>query len=240
MALSPEEVPVSEVVWRPTYRIIPTRHPPLQLFERVADPELLEDVFHIESLTNSRLREEFDLGRLAPEDRISGPGTSFIMGALMHVRVDRGGRFNDPTFGAYYAARELNTAIEETIHHGDRFRRESSEPPGRFDMRVLRSNLRAPLHDVRGLQGRWPGLYDPSDYGASQALARRLLSKRSWGVVYDSVRRGGGQCVAVYRPRALSACKISEHLEYLWDGERTVEVFFKRRVLRRQRTSQGG
>jgi hypothetical protein len=234
MALSAAEVPVTAVSWRPSYRIIPTRHPPIQLFERVADPDLLEDVFHIESLTNSRLREAFELSRLEPEDRIAGPGTSFIMGALTHIPVDRGGRFNDPTFGAYYAAHELHTAIEETIHHGDRFRHESGEPPGRFDMRVLRSNLQAPLHDVRGLQQRWPAIYDPDDYAHAQALARRLRSERSWGIVYDSVRREGGQCAAVYRPRALSPCKIAEYLEYLWDGERTVEVFFKKRVMRRK------
>jgi RES domain-containing protein len=234
VALSPVEVPVTEVTWRPSYRIIPSRHPPIQLFERVADASLLEDVFHIESLTNGRLREQFDLSRLDPEDRVAGPGTSFIMGALTHVSVDRGGRFNDTTFGAYYAARELATAIEETIHHGDRFRRESREPPGRFDMRVLRSTVRAPLHDLRGLRPRWREVYDPDDYSHSQSLARRLRGERSWGIVYDSVRREGGECVAVYRPRALSPCKIAEHLEYLWDGERTVEVFFKKRILRRQ------
>jgi RES domain-containing protein len=233
VAVNPADIPVADVAWRPSYRIIPTRHPPVQLFERVADPAELEQVFLIESLTNSRLREQFDLTRLDPEDRVSGPGTSFIMGALTHVPTDRGGRFSDPTFGAYYAARDLDTAVEETIHHGDRFRRESSEPPGRFDMRVLRSNLRAPLHDLRGTGRDWPEIYHPEDYGASQALARELRAARSWGVAYDSVRREGGECAAVFRPRALSPCKISEHLEYLWDGERTVEVFFKRRILRR-------
>jgi hypothetical protein len=235
MALSAAEVPVTEVSWRPSYRIIPTRHPPIQLLERVADPEMLEDVFHIESLTNSRLREQFDLSRLEPEERIAGPGTSFIMGALTHIQIERGGRFNDATFGAYYAAHELDTAIEETIHHGDRFRRESSEPPGRFDMRVLRSNLGAPLHDVRGLQQPWPEIYEPDDYTHSQALARQLRQERSWGIVYDSVRRERGQCTAVYRPRALSPCKTAEYLEYLWDGERTIEGYFKKRVLRRGR-----
>jgi hypothetical protein len=100
---------------------------------------------------------------------------------------------------------------------------------------VLRSNLKAPLHDVRGLRDVWLEIYDPDDYTHSQVLARRLHAGRSWGIVYDSVRREGGQCAAVYRPRALSPCKTSELLEYLWDGERTMEVFFKKRVVRRKR-----
>jgi hypothetical protein len=231
--MNPADVPTTEVSWRPCYRIIPSRHPPIQLFERVADPDDLEQVFEIESLTNSRLRETFDLSRLDPEDRVSGPGTSFIMGALTHIRTDRGGRFTDTTFGAYYAARDLQTAIEETVYHGDRFRRESREPAGRFEMRVLRSNLRAPLHDVRGQRARGPRIYDPDDYTASQALGRALRTERAWGVAYDSVRREGGECAAVFRPRALSPCKIAEHLDYLWDGERTVEVFTKKRIVSR-------
>jgi hypothetical protein len=73
------------------------------------------------------------------------------------------------------------------------------------------------------------------DYSASQALGRALRAERAWGIAYESVRREGGECAAVFRPRALSPCKIAEHLEYLWDGERTAEVFTKRRIVNRGR-----
>jgi hypothetical protein len=59
-------------------------------------------------------------------------------------------------------------------------------------------------------------------------LARALRERGSWGIAYDSVRREGGQCAAVLRPRALSACRQAEHLIYRWDGEEIAEVFEKR------------
>jgi len=45
------------VHWEPCWRIIPSRFPPIQLFERVANPADLEAVLTVESLTNDRLRD---------------------------------------------------------------------------------------------------------------------------------------------------------------------------------------
>ena len=36
------------VEWKPCWRIVPSRFPPVQLFERVADPDDLEAVFELE------------------------------------------------------------------------------------------------------------------------------------------------------------------------------------------------
>ena len=99
-------------------------------------------------------------------------------------------------------------------------------------MRVLRARLRADLHDLRGLAAEAPELYDPDDYSASQPVGRRLRAMRSWGIAYDSVRRIGGECAAVFRPRALSRCQQTQHLAYVWDGSRIATVYEKK-LLRR-------
>jgi hypothetical protein len=229
--LSAADVPVRAVRWAPCFRIIPSRFPPVQLFERVADPADLEAVFAIEALTNDRLREEAgELRLVPPEDRIAGAGSSFIMASFTHL-PPAGGRFTDGTFGAYYAARERETAISETVYHRERFMRATGEPPMELDVRVLRATLRADLHDLCGAQVRWPGVYDPHDYAAGQALGRKLRLWRSHGIVYDSVRHAGGTCAAVFRPPALSACKQAEHLVYVWDGER-ISTIYEKKILR--------
>jgi hypothetical protein len=70
----PPDVPVT-VRWAPCWRVVPSRFPPIQLFERVADPADLDAVFAVEALTNDRLREETgDLARVAPAERVTGPG----------------------------------------------------------------------------------------------------------------------------------------------------------------------
>ena len=84
--MKPEDVPLVPLRWAPTYRLVPSRFPPIDLFERVAAPEDLEVVFAVESLTNPRLRQEAGEIALVPRDeRVSGPGTSPIMAAFTHL-----------------------------------------------------------------------------------------------------------------------------------------------------------
>jgi hypothetical protein len=222
------DVPVVPVRWRPCYRVVPSRFPPISLFERVADPADLEAVFAIEAMTDDRAREAVgDLSRVAAEDRVTGPGAGYVMAPFTHLPPD-GGRFTDATFGAYYAARSLETAVAETTYHRARFLAATHEPPMELDMRVLVATLDAPLHDVRGMGAERPALYHPVDYAAGQALGRRLREGGSWGVAYDSVRHPGGECAAVYRPRAVAGCRQEKHLAYVWDGARIAMVYEKR------------
>jgi len=86
-------IPVTLVTWLPCWRIIPSRFPPIDLFERVADPADLEAIYELESLTNDRLREEVGELQLVPsQDHISGRGTSYIMAAFTHLNL-AGSRF---------------------------------------------------------------------------------------------------------------------------------------------------
>jgi hypothetical protein len=196
----------------------------------VADPADLEAVFAVEELTNTRLREAAgDLQLVAPEDRISGPGTSWIMAPFTRISAP-GGRFSTPEFGAYYTAKQLVTAIEETRYHRARFLAYTNEPPMEIDMRVLRANLSGDLHDVRGLERSHPELYDKVDYAASQALAIRLRAAGSWGIVYDSVHHDGGEGAAVLRPPILTHCRQAQHLSYTWDGSAITHVYEKRQL----------
>ena len=218
----------SAVRWLPCYRIIPSRFPPINLFERVTDPADLETVLDIESMTNDRLRDEVGaLNLVPPEDRISGPGTSPIMAAFTHL-PPYGSRFTDGSFGVFYAGRTLDTAIAETKHHREAFLRATGEPRIELDMRVYAVDLDAVLHDARGMRETMPGIYDPDSYAASQALAIEIRNTGSSGLAYDSVRKPGGECVAIFKPRVLSNCRQERHLTYVWDGSSIRTIYEKR------------
>ena len=220
-------LPTARVEWKPCRRIVPSRFPPIQLFERVTDPADLEVVFELESMTNPRLRDEVGDIRLVPEhERISGPGTSVIMAAYTHLNP-HGSRFSDGTYGVFYAACDLPTAIAETKHHRELFMRATRQPRMELDMRVYLVDLVGNLHDLRGRKRTHPLAYHEDSYAVGQNLARRLRSDRSNGIVYDSVRHAGGECAAVFRPRLLSNCRQERHLCYLWDGARISTVYEK-------------
>lgn len=226
MDISQFEPPLAATGWR-VHRIVPSIFPPASIFDRIADPADLEAVYMVESMTNDRLRQEAgDISLVPIEDRVTGPGATPIMAAFTHLNPD-GARFNDATFGAYYAGLELATAVAETKYHREQFLAATNEDPIDVDMRVYVAHLDGDLHDVR--TGAPEAIHDPGNYAASQVLARRLRGARSNGLIYNSVRHEGGTCVAVFRPRLLSGCLQERHLAYRWDGVRISDIYEKRR-----------
>lgn len=213
--------PPKRIRWTRAYRIVPSRFPPVGVFDRIADPADLDALYEIEALTNPRLREELgSLATVPKARRISGPGTTPVMAAFTHLNPE-GSRFSDGSWGVFYAAHAVATAIEETVWHRERFLRATSEAPLDLQMRCYRSAVHGRLHDLRG---GWKAEHAPDSYAASQALARGLRAQGSNGLVYDSVRHAGGECVALFYPDLAAPCVQAQHLIYRWDGRRIAAV----------------
>jgi hypothetical protein len=85
--------------------------------------------------------------------------------------------------------------------------------------------MREPLRDLRF--PRFRRLLDPDDYTPSQVFGTKWRARSAWGFVYPSVRRAEGECVAVFRPPALTLPVPSAHLRYIWSQreQRIVSVF---------------
>lgn len=214
--------------WRPCHRLIASRYPTVGLYDSIADPADLDAVFAIEALTNPRIRDELGSLQLVPPlERVSGAGSTMIMAAFTHLNPE-GSRFSDGSYGVYYAAQTLETAIAEVGHHRALFLARTHEPAMDVDMRAISANLEAELHDLRGLGKRGAALLAPDSYVASQALGRRLREAGSWGVQFPSVRFAGGLCVGVFRPKALRQARSGMHIALHWDGRRITHWYEKR------------
>jgi hypothetical protein len=206
--------------WR-AYRIVSSRYPPVGLWDRIADPADFEHLAEIEGLTNPRIREEQGILAAIPRERwVSGPGTSPVMAAFTHVDPE-GSRFSDGSFGVFYAAHEIETAIRETVYHRERFLARTAEPAQQLQMRCYTLRVKNKFHDIRGGH---PRLHDAEDYAASQAFGRRLRDRGSNGVVFDSVRRQGGECVAAFWPDCVGRCSQGKHFVYHWNGASITQV----------------
>ena len=206
--------------WPEAHRIVPSRYPPVQLFERLSDdPAEWETLAEIESLTNPRLRDEIGEIRLVPvAERVSGPGASWVMAPFTHLNP-HGSRFSDGSYGVYYAARELPTAIAETVFHMGRFYAATADPPHAEDMRVLTGRIGSGLPRPsrrRCRHGRRCSIRTATPPAAR--FGRALRAQGSNGIVYPSVRRAGGQCVGAFRPKAVGLPIQGRHLQYHWDG----------------------
>ncbi len=213
--------PLKRIRWNHAYRIVPSRFPPVGVFDRIADPADLEALFALEALTNPRLRNAFGALQLVPPARrLSGPGSTPVMAAFTHLDP-QGSRFSDGSWGVFYAAHSVATAVEETVFHRQRFLAATTEPPCSIQMRCYRTSVDARLHDIRG---GWAAAQDPASYTASVPLARTLREAGSNGIVYASARHRGGECLAAFYPDVVTACVQAQHLIYRWDGQRIAQV----------------
>jgi hypothetical protein len=218
---------VRRVRWQEACRIVPTRHPSISLFDRVADAADFDALYTLEAMTNERVREEVgEIERVPRGERIYGPGSGPIMAAFTHVNT-LGSRFSDGTRGVFYAARERDTAMAETRYHHARFLAATNEGPMHLPMRLYRVAIDARLHDLRPAGAVPAAVYDPQSYDASRLLARRLRDSGSAGVVYLSVRRERGQCVGLFTPRGARGCHHAAYLLYAWNGTRFTDVYEK-------------
>jgi hypothetical protein len=126
--------------------------------------------------------------------------------------------------GAWYAAVALETSVAEVTYHKARRLADIVAlglPGERPDGDV--STYDDWLADFRGAFHLLdpPNEFEeclkaepvPACYAAPQALARKLLSEQSNGLLYPSVRHAGGTCLVCFRPALVYSPRRAERLE---------------------------
>lgn len=202
---------------RDVYRLIKAVYPAFDLYADLdVPPEDWEALHQIESKTNARLRDELGEGALVEEqDRVKGPGASFIMAAFTHVNP-MGSRFSDGTYGVYYSAPLEETCVREVAFHTTRFMADTQEPPQSMAFRFVKAELKGSNYNLYRQDWEW---LRSENYARCQELGRQVRSVVDF-IIYGSVRHPGNDAYAVFRPRALSAARHSRFIEMYWDGER--------------------
>jgi hypothetical protein len=196
----------------PAHRLIPSRFPPIGLFDTVATAADLEPVMELAGWTNDRLVTE-RINRLPRDEWVYGrPNASIVMAAFLHV-TPGGMRFNSADLGAWYAAAALTTSVAEVAHHMrcEAVARGITGAQRKF--RQYTGALAGSYLDLRGQQVARPDVYDPTSYAVSQALGETVRESGSAGIVYDSLRHTGGLCVVAHRPRNISEIAQGDHFE---------------------------
>lgn len=131
-----------------------------------------------------------------------------------------GGRFAGPLGpGALYLGNDLETCVQEVIHHHALHCLASlGTPQGtRAVLQHRVFQVDGTLADASG--DRKGNLHHPSDYAPSWAFGARVRASNLAGVHYRSVRREGGRCLAVFDARAAVFQRADFGAVVLeWDG----------------------
>lgn len=188
-----------------THRLIPAKYGATSVLESLPLPShVLADLSELDAATNERKLAE--TGRnpgIGPSELLFGVPEAEIVNAAFTHPGPFGGRFNGPERGAWYAGAELPTSVAEVAFHKRRFLAEG-RIRGRhtFDYIDFLADFSGSFHelDLRERKSCLKPEPIPQCYQASQALANRLLFEGSNGIVYSSVRRPSGTCIACFRP----------------------------------------
>jgi hypothetical protein len=211
---------VSDVDWKPSYRVVSSKYPMVSVYDRITDARNFQAILEVEALTNPRVREEAgDYRKIRPEDAVAGPGATPVMASFAYSGPSR---FTDGSYGVYYAAYEEETAIAESRYWTQVFLSATNEPSIDVDKRMYAARIRGSYDDLRTRSKR-SRVYDPVSYDYSQAYARKLYQENAVdGIVYNSVRRERGQCICAFRPRLVTDCRVAAYLQFRWDGSRII------------------
>lgn len=204
-----------------THRLIPSKYGQGgdSVLTRIADNDAhLRDIFDLDHATNERLLAENDLlpGIDTHELVFSVPYYRIVNAAFCHAHP-LGSRFNGPDRGAWYAGLEVETARAEVAFHKGVELAEVGwfHEAATFDDYL--ADFSADFHDIRADKA-FADCLAPDSYVASQGLALKLLSAGSLGVVYPSVRKQGGTCLACFRPAlVMNVRKDATHV-FRWEG----------------------
>jgi hypothetical protein len=211
-----------------THRLIPSKYSDGgdSVLVRIADDDgHLKDIFDLDNATNDRLRAENNLlPGIGVDELVFGvPYFRIVNAAFCHAQP-LGSRFNGPDRGAWYAAFELPTAqAEVAFHKGVELAESGWQEEESVTYDDYLADFSAELHDIRRDKA-FAACLSLDSYVASQRLAEQLLEAGSLGLIYRSVRRPKGTCLACFRPALVMNARKAETYRFTWSANGKLKI----------------
>lgn len=200
------------------FRLIPSRFPPVALYERVAANDQLDEVVEAENLTNPRLKSAQRLaGGFAPIDETSPRLQNWNLAPFAYSNPE-GSTYFRPLHRCLELGEDLQTALALSVQRREAFLLRTAEAPIGLDMRVLKTPVKGRMLDLR------PRLVD-ADKARRWALGDRLLQADFDGILFCSPARPSATCVGVLKGTALGRSQQTKHFRFIWSGKRISTLY---------------
>lgn len=197
------------------YRLIPSRFPPVSVYEGLVANDRLPSLAEVENKTNPRLQSTNRI--LATYPDAAGPRLQNWNLAPFKYLNPEGSRFFEPSRPALEMADDRQTALAMAVARRQTFLARTKEPPIGLDMRMLKTPVRGRFLDFRG---------HPLD------LARKdrwrlgaAVPQEIDGIVFHPPERPSAVCVAVLRGDALGHTIQTVHYRFVWNGARISKLY---------------
>lgn len=196
------------------YRLIPSRFPPVQVFEGLVANDRLEEVALAESRTNPRLLSEDRLK--ASHDASPHLLQNFNHAPFKYVNPE-GSMFFPPFPPVLEMADSRQTALAIAVARRERFLARTSEPPTGLDMRLLKTPIKGRFGNLSAV---------PIETLREERLRMTSsLPANLDGILFRPAERPSHRCFAVVNSRVLGYTLQTSHYRFWWDGSRIAAVY---------------
>ena len=204
-----------------TVRLVSTARLRDPVLLRLVDAAGLDALAEIEGATSGRLiAEARGTNAVSPHELVYGvPHSAHINAAFAYARPHTLNRFNGPERGAWYAALQIETAIAEVGFHLTRFLADTGVYEAVADYAELFASFAGEFLDLRDTPTHEALEPDPAiGYPAGNALAAAARARGLNGIIYPSVRRPSGTCIAALFAHTVQSVAQGGVWRMIWAG----------------------
>jgi len=211
-----------------TVRLVTTARLREPVLAKLADDEAeLAALAELEGATSTRLiAQDRGFESISSSEFVYGvPHAKLVNASFAYAKPREPNRFNGPSRGAWYAALDTATCIDEVVFHMTDFLSKTGDYHAVVEYAEMFASLAGEFLDLRRHTDHRSLHPDKAiGYPAGNALADATRSKGLNGVIYPSVRHATGTCFAVLWPHAVQSVAQGDVVRLTWRGHPTPHV----------------
>lgn len=200
------------------YRLIPSRFPPISIYERIIANDRFDDLVEVENLTNPRIRKAKILtDGITPLDPTSPRLQNWNLAPFTYPNPE-GTRFFRPGYSCLELAENIQTALAISVGRREAFLRRTAEPAIGLDMRVLKTPVKGRFADLRHI---------PEALTADERwlIGDAIIEAGHDGVLFRGPERPSASCIGIVKDNTLERSQQTKHFRMHWDGKRISTIY---------------
>lgn len=206
------------------YRLIPSRFPPVSIYEGLVANDRIDALVAVEDLTNPRLQSARRLTGASLGLPPDSPRLQNWNHAPFAYLNPEGSRFFPPERPVMELADCPQTALAVSVTRREVFLSRTREAPLGLDMRMFKTPVSGTFVDLRDVDPRL--ISDPSDEARkARWKIGESIPQDADGVLYRTQDRPSATCFAVLRAAVLGKSIQTAHYRYVWNGSRITELY---------------
>jgi hypothetical protein len=213
-------LPIVRDAFPRTVRLVSTARLRDSVLRSLVDQDEVSALAEIEGATSARLRaEDHGSESVHANEFVYGvPHSHFINAAFAYSRPLEMNLFNRDGRGAWYAALDVQTCLNEVSFHMQIFLGRAGEYQAVVEYAEMFSSMAGEFVDLRDIDHPCLHADITIGYPAGNLLADAARARGLNGIIYPSVRHSGGICLAALRPHAVQSVAPGDVYRMTWSG----------------------